>query len=97
MRTLCVSLALVLALATTAASSVNVGPVWNQIAASRHFDLYPANDNGSFAQHYHGSNLQGDFASMVNYVNQVMNSSVDPDYDDLMNIGLENWDGTKTN
>jgi hypothetical protein len=91
MRNLCVSLTLVVALFTVAASSTNVGPVWNQVAASRHFDSYPAGDNGSFAQHYHGSNLQGDFASMVNYINQTMGSSYEPGMDDLMDATLENW------
>jgi hypothetical protein len=91
MRTLYVSLAIVLILATAAFSSVNAGPTWNQVAASRNFDGYPAGDNGSFAQHYHGSNLAGDFASMVGYINQTLGTSINPEYDDLMNATLENW------
>ena len=93
MRTLCVSIVVALALATTAAGSTNAGPVWNQVAASKHFDLYPVSDNGSFAQHYHGSNLQGDFGSVVNYVNRTMGTAFDPGCDDLMNASIENWGG----
>jgi len=91
MRTLCVSLVLVLAISASASSGA--GDAWNQIAASRHFDQYPVAPGDSFAQHYHGSNLTGDFASMVAYVNQLMNSSIDPNYDDLMDVRLDTWGG----
>jgi hypothetical protein len=96
MRTLCVSIVVALTLVTTAASSNNAGPVWNQVAASRHFDLYPTGDNQSFAQHYHGSNFAGEFASMVDYCNRTMNSGVEPGYDDLMDATLENWGNAST-
>jgi hypothetical protein len=96
MRTLCVSLALVLALASTAFSSVNAGPTWNQVAASRHFDEYPVAAGDTFAEHYHGSNLAGDFASMVGYINQTLNTVIEPGYDDLMNASLEDWGTGKT-
>ena len=94
MRTLYVSLALVLALASTAVSGNNAAPAWNQYAASRQFDQYPVAPGDTFADHYHGGNLAGDFAAMVNYVNQAMNSQVGSEYDDLMNATLENWGQT---
>ena len=91
MRTLCVSIALVIAMASTAFSVENAGPTWNQFAASYHFDLYPVTPGDSFAQHYHGDNLDGDFNSILSRVNQVMSSNVGPGYDDLMNATLQNW------
>ena len=91
MRTLYVSLVLVMALASSAFGGPNAGPVWNQYATTRHFDQYPVPAGDTFAEHYHGSNLSGDFAAMVNYVNQAMSTAIEPGYDDLMDATLENW------
>jgi hypothetical protein len=98
MRTLCVSLAVVVMLATTAVGSINAGPTWNQFAAQHHFDRYPVGDNGSFAVHYNGSNLSQDFAAIVSKVNQALGTSIDPEYNDLLDTELENWgNGTGLN
>ena len=91
MRTLCVSLALVVALASTAFSVQNAGPAWNSFAGQYHFDAYPVGEGETFAEHYHGSNLPGDFAGIMDHVNRVMNSNVGGGFDDTMNASLENW------
>ena len=91
MRTMCVSLALVIAVASTAFSVQNAGPAWNSFAALHQFDLYPVGEGETFAEHYHGSNLPGDFAAIMNNVSHAMGASVGSGYDDLMNASLENW------
>jgi hypothetical protein len=92
MRTLCVSLALVVLFASTAFSGVNAGPTWNLFATQFNFDRYPAGDNGSFAAHYNGSNLASDFNGIMSAMNQAMGSThIGAGYDDLMDATLENW------
>jgi len=86
------SIFLTLLFVTTTSAAQNAGSAWNSVAASYGFATYPAASSATFVDAYGGNNFNGDFASIMLRVSQIMGTRPpDSTGSDLLDATLQNW------